>query len=83
MQANPAQPVHLDEVTMTGADWVPVDASGDLRAAAALDRVVDTYDKRARWGKRRNKQAKQNAADAEPHHTARFSTRWYVWKART
>jgi hypothetical protein len=61
--AEPAQTARLDEVTVTGADRVPVDTARlDLRSPAALDRIVD--DDRPVPDKGRDQQVQQPLGDA-------------------
>lgn len=76
LQRDPAQPAYLDEVAVTRADGVAVDAGcGDLGPASPFDRFVDAHDERARGRKRRNEQPEEDPTrpQARPDRTVEYA----------
>jgi hypothetical protein len=61
LQRDPAQPAYVDEVAMTGAHGVAIDAGcSNLRPTSAFDGFIATHDERTRRRERRDEQPKQD-----------------------
>lgn len=65
-QANPAKPVHVDELAVARAYRIAVDARrGDHGASSALDRLVEARHRRTRGREGSHEQVQQDAAGAQ------------------